>query len=309
VAKLRTPVELALARDQRDVPEHDPRWVYEPKFDGWRAILFTGPGVVQSRRNNDLASRFPEIVTAGRKLGDLVLDGELVALAAGRLEFGALTSMPAGRAQAGITIYYVVFDLLAQDGTDLRDEPYRVRRDKLQTALSAVRAPIQLIPCIDDRALAMRWMRSEVAQVGIEGVVVKDVTKPYRPGRTGDWRKIRQRVVVDAVVIGVTGPLGRPVELVLARPAEDQDLQLVGLSLPLSPGLRAAITGNLTSTGEPRRQLPGGILGQEGTEYQPVQPTLVVEVETEPTVSTFNNRLRPRVHRLRLDLTVDDLST
>jgi hypothetical protein len=65
--------------------------------------------------------------------------------------------------------------------------------------------------------------------------------------------------------------------------------------------------GLIESTGEPPRQLLD-ILGHSGTDYQPVHPTLVVEAETEPTVTTFNNRLRPRVHRLRTDLTVEDIN-
>jgi len=69
--------------------------------------MLTATGVVQSRRDNDLASRFPEIVMAARRRRDLVLDGELVALREGKLDFGALTSFPASRAAAGVTIYYV----------------------------------------------------------------------------------------------------------------------------------------------------------------------------------------------------------
>jgi ATP-dependent DNA ligase len=74
-------------------------------MDGWRTLLFTASGFLQSRRNTNLAGRFPEIVRAGRALGDVVLDGELVALREGKLDFGALTTFPAGRAAPGITIY------------------------------------------------------------------------------------------------------------------------------------------------------------------------------------------------------------
>lgn len=103
--------------------------------------------------------------------------------------------------------------------------------------------------------------------------------------------------------------LARPEELVLARPDSAGELHLIGLSRPLSPALRTAAGQHVTSAGEPRQQLPGGILGHEGTEYQPVQPTLVVEAETQPTVTTFSDRLRPRVHRLCPDLTVTDIDT
>ena len=107
MAALRPPVALMLARDEAVVPAPSPRWVFEPKMDGWRAALFTRTGFVQSRRDNNLADRFPEIAGAGRALGDVVLDGELVALQDGRLDFGALTSSPGSRADLGVTIYYI----------------------------------------------------------------------------------------------------------------------------------------------------------------------------------------------------------
>jgi ATP-dependent DNA ligase len=298
---------LALARDERAVPGPDPRWAYEPKFDGWRAAVFTATGRLRSRRDNDLAGRFPEIVRAARGVGDLVVDGELVALREGRLDFGALTSSPRGRAAAGVAIYYVAFDLLAAGDVDLRGEPYRVRRAALAERFAGVRPPLQLVPSTSDRDEAMQWMRPAAATIGIEGVVAKDASQPYRAGRSGDWRKIRQKVVVDAVVVGVAGALARPEALVLARPDAHGELQQIGLSLPLPPALRDAAAVHVTSTGEPRRRL-APVLGSEGTEYQPVHPTLVVEAEAEASVVTFTARLRPRVHRLRPDLDPREVS-
>ncbi|UUV32311.1 hypothetical protein NQK81_02330 [Amycolatopsis roodepoortensis] len=109
MAVLRPPVPPPQAQSTREVPVSRPRreWIYQPKWDGWRALLFAADGVLQSRRDNDLSSRFPEIVHAAAQLGDVVLDGELVALRGGRLDFGALTSTPRTRAAEGITVYYV----------------------------------------------------------------------------------------------------------------------------------------------------------------------------------------------------------
>lgn len=303
---LTPPVALATARDERTVPGPDPRWRYEPKFDGWRAAVFTAAGIVWSRRDNDLAGRFPEVVAAVLDLGDLVLDGELVALRAGRLDFGALTSSPRARAAAGIDIYYVAFDLLAEDDRDLRPLPYTARRDRLVSRLAGASPPVQLVPATADRDEALAWMRPELAEVGIEGVVTKDAGRPYRAGRTGDWRKTRQLVVVDAVVVGVAGPVTRPEAVVLARPRESGELRVIGLSLPLTPALRDTVAPLVSPTGEPRR-LPGTALGHPGAAYQPVVPALVVEVEAETTVLTFGARLRPRVHRVRPELTPGDV--
>lgn len=276
-------------------------------MDGWRAALFTRLGVVQSRRDNDLALRFPEIVGAGRQLGDVVLDGELVALRAGRLDFGALTSSPDSRAEADIVIYYVAFDLLAERDRDWRPEHQDRRRRRLEELFIRVEPPMQLMPRTTEREQALPWLDRSNAQVGVEGLVVKARDQPYRAGRTGDWRKIRSTVLVDAVVIGVTGALDRPAELVLARPDQTGDLRQIGLALPLDARLRAQVAGHLTATGEPPTRLSAGVFGRGRTEYQPVHPTLIVEAEAESSVESFSSRLRPRVHRLRLDLTVEDL--
>ncbi|WP_167384537.1 hypothetical protein [Amycolatopsis tolypomycina] len=183
MAALRSPVQLMLAQAARDVPESrlERRWAFEPKFDGWRAALFTAGRVLQSRRETDLAARFPEVVDAGAQLGDVVLDGEVVALRAGHLDFGALTSNPRERPGAGVTIYFVAFDLLADSTTDLRSKRYRERRARLEQLFAGVTPPLQLAPSTTDRAAALAWMQPEVSAVGIEGIVAKLQDAPTAP--------------------------------------------------------------------------------------------------------------------------------
>ncbi|MGW5051908.1 ATP-dependent DNA ligase [Actinokineospora sp. NPDC004072] len=305
---LRPPVEPALARPERLVPQADPRWVYEPKFDGWRALLFTTAGFVQSRRTNDLAARFPEIVAAGRALGDAVVDGELVALREGRLDFGALTSAPRTRPGAGVAVYFVVFDVLADGDQDVRPQPYSERRRWLEEVFADIGPPLQLMPNTGDRAIALRrWMDPAGARIGIEGVVVKAVDRPYRAGRTGDWVKVRHTAVLDAVVIGVTGRPARPEEVVLARRDERGGLRGIGLSLPLPAQLRDEVGRQVAVTGSAAEWVSGGGFGRSRTRYQPVAPTLVVEVEAEASAQFFTNRLRPAVRRLRVDLAAEDV--
>ncbi|WP_158894301.1 hypothetical protein, partial [Amycolatopsis anabasis] len=78
-------------------------------------------------------------------------------------------------------------------------------------------------------------------------------------------------------------------------------------SLPLAPGVRAHIGEHATVTADPPVRVSTGVFGRGHTEFQPVLPELVVEAETEASVESFTNRLRPRVHRVRLDLDADDL--
>lgn len=85
--------------------------------------------------------------------------------------------------------------------------------------------------------------------MGIEGLLVKARDQPYRAGRTPDWRKrIRRTVLVDACVVGVTGPMSRPEAIVLARPDQTGALRPIGLSLPLPPRFRNIVAAHVTVT-------------------------------------------------------------
>jgi ATP-dependent DNA ligase len=308
MAVLRPPVELVSSRLVRAVPVSRPgrQLAFEPKYDGWRAALFSALGVLQSRRGTNLASRFPEIMDVASELGDVVLDGEIVATREGRIDFGALSMSARSRAEAGVGISFVAFDLLAEGWRDRRPDPYRLRRAGLERLFTTVGPPLWLTPSTTQRDAALEWMRPEFAAAGIEGCVAKLVESAYRPGPAGAWVKVRQMMVVDAVVVGVTGSAQRPREVVLARRDAAGELRRIGLSLPLAPPLRYQIGRRVRLTGEPGRQISGAF-GQGRAEYRPVRPELVVEVEAEASVATFTSRLRPRVHRPRPDLTAADL--
>ncbi|WIX82838.1 hypothetical protein QRX50_19685 [Amycolatopsis carbonis] len=309
MAVVRPPVEMALLRAEKQVPTSSTArpLSFESKMDGWRGVLFPRDGVLQSRRDNNLADRFPELFAAATSLGDVVLDGEIVAHRDGRLDFGSLAGSPRTRAESGAVIYYVAFDLLAEGHRDHRSSTYQQRRARLEQLMHGVPPPLQLMPATTDRDQAMTWMDPACARVGIEGVVVKPPGKPYRPGRA-DWIKVRSTVVVDAVVVGVTGDPNHPTELVLARPDPPGALQGIGLSHALSDALRAEAGPHLALTGEGSRKISTGVFGRPSvTEYRPVHPSLVVEVRAESSVLVFTNRQRPRVHRVRLDLSPDDV--
>ncbi|MEV6904321.1 hypothetical protein [Amycolatopsis sp. NPDC051372] len=294
------------------MPESRPgwSWAFEPKLDGWRGLLFAELGLLQSRQDNNLADRFPEIMQAGVSLGDVVLDGELVALRGGRLDFGSLASRPGVRGKAGLSIYFAVFDVLADGpgpGNDWRPRPYRERRARLEQLLADVAPPLQLVPSTTDRDVALAWMRPESSDVGIEGVVAKLIESRYRPGRTDAWVKVRQVTVVDAVVVGVAGDVhAAPSEVVLARRDEHDMWRHIGLSLPLAPRLGQQIGAHVTPTGAPAAYISAGF-GRGRTWYLPVRPELVVEAETDPAVESFSSRQRPRVHRARPDLAAGDV--
>jgi ATP-dependent DNA ligase len=182
---------------------------------GRRPSATAAGSTLQSRKLRDLIAGFPDIAAAVARLGEVVLDGELVVWRAGRFDFAALQDrLRSGRTRVHGLITaapaaYIVFDLLARNGEDLRGQPYWKRRRKLEKLLGGgLPDGLVLTPATTDPAIARTWMRAHTG-TGLEGVVAKRLDQPYRPGRRG-WQKLRTRITAEAVVGGITGPLEAP---------------------------------------------------------------------------------------------------
>src|SRR4051812_1720925 len=210
MSPLTRPVEVMLARAVTAVPAASALRggvLFEQKWDGYRLVAFSAPRpALQSRRGADLTEAFPEIADAVGALPDAVLDGELVIWADGGLDFPALlqrmASKGANARQLAATgpANYVVFDVLAHDGADLRRSPLRDRRRRLEQLLDGSGPRLVLSPAPTDRNLAEEWLqRYAAAHVGIEGIVAKGLDQPYRGGAR-DWLKFRYRDTVDVIV-------------------------------------------------------------------------------------------------------------
>lgn len=301
-------------------------WAFEPKFDGYRALVFLtttsdGPQVaVQSRQQRMLTAHFPDIAAAAATLERaVVLDGELVIWRAGRLDFGALQDrVRSGPARARslaleLPAAYVVFDLLAVDHTDLRDQPYHHRRRMLEELLGRRLPPgLVLTPTTTDPAVARTWLLGHTTS-GVEGVVAKRVDQPYRSGVRG-WQKLRTRLTAEAVVGGVIGPLHAPKVLLLGRPGHADQLHLVGRTTELTPAAAAAVAEALTphvGPGHPWPDvLPSNRWGRPGppTVYTQVRPEVVVELVVDTAVEQHRWRHPARFVRVRPDLHAADLA-
>ena len=206
---LKPPIEPMLARLSRELPEG--RLVYEPKWDGFRCLAFCGSeGVdLRSRHGKPFARYFPEIADALAPLSSraAVLDGELLVVASGSLDFAALmgrlhparsrVAELATRAPAAL----VCFDLLAVDEDDLRERPFAERRARLEELLREASAPIHLTPATKDPAIARHWME-RFQGGGLDGVVAKEESGAYQPGRRG-WIKVKHERTADCVVAGI----------------------------------------------------------------------------------------------------------
>ena len=197
-----------LAKLAEEVPAGD--YLYEPKWDGFRAIVFRGKDDVylQSRDSRPLDRYFPELHDAllERLPNDCVVDGEIVIATSKGLDFDALqmrlhpAASRVARLAEATPSSFVAFDVLAVDGRDIRGLPQRERRERLEHLLKGVKRPIHLTPMTRDHAVAVEWLdRFEGA--GLDGVIAKPAAGAYQPGKRA-MIKIKHARTADCVVAG-----------------------------------------------------------------------------------------------------------
>ncbi len=203
------PIEPMLAKLAEELPA-DGEYLYEPKWDGFRAIVFRGSSEVfiQSRDLRPFDRYFPDLhqVFLDRLPDGCVIDGEIVIATRDGLDFDALQLRlhPAASRVAKLAketpADFVAFDLLAMAGRDLRAAPQGERRALLEQALADVEPPIHLTPMTRDRAVASDWLiRFEGA--GLDGVIAKLAHGTYQPGKRA-MIKVKHARTADCVVAG-----------------------------------------------------------------------------------------------------------
>jgi ATP-dependent DNA ligase len=203
------PVEPMLARLTDALPEGE-GWMFEPKWDGFRALVFRdGDRVyIQSRDLKPLDRYFPELPPALLQSlpARCVVDGEIVIATDHGLDFDLLQLRlhPAAsrvrKLAAETPSSFVAFDLLAVDGRDLRESPQWERREALEKALAGASGRVHLTPCTRDRAVAREWFhRFEGA--GLDGVIAKHESATYQPGKRV-MAKVKHARTADCVVAG-----------------------------------------------------------------------------------------------------------
>ena len=198
---LSPPLQPQLAKSARELPAGED-WCYEPKWDGFRTIVFRdGDEVhVQSRNGKPMNRYFPDVVEQALALPAqrYVLDGEMVVTVDGVQEFDLLSQRihPAAsrveRLAKETPADLVAFDLLAEGDEALLDLPYTERRERLA---ALVVDPVQLTPSTDDADAAGQWL----AGTG-EGVIAKQASATYKPGERVGMVKVKRVRTADAVV-------------------------------------------------------------------------------------------------------------
>ena len=248
------PVSPMLAKAVDGMPTVE-GMLYEPKWDGFRTIVFRDGDEVElgSRNERPLTRYFPEVVEAVRReLPDrCVVDGEIVVALDGKLDFEALGQRihPAEsrirRLAAETPASFVAFDLLALNDRPYLDWPMRDRRAALERALAGAHAPVHLTPSTDDPELAQHWFeRFEGA--GLDGVIAKPGDGRYAPGKRVQF-KVKHRRTADAVVGGFRWHKdGAGVgSLLLGLYDADGDLHHVGVASSFTAKRRSELVAEL----------------------------------------------------------------
>ena len=309
------PIAPMLAKPTPGIPTGD-GWIYEPKWDGFRALVFRDRGevYVQSRDLKPLNRYFPEILAPLLAVGGpearFVLDGEVViARPDGGLDFDSLllrihpaesrVRMLAEQSPAS----FVAFDCLADGADDLRPAPFAERRARLERVLVDPPASVRLTPSTTHPATAQHWF--EVFEgAGLDGVIGKRAADPYAPGKR-TMAKIKHARTADCVVAGFrwhkNGPGTLVGSLLLGLWNADGHLQHVGVTSSFTMAKRAELVefldpyrrGGLedhpwrdwamaeASAAEEGRRLPGATSRWnrgKNLSWEPVRPELVCEV-------------------------------
>jgi ATP-dependent DNA ligase len=302
---LKPPVKPQLALSRKQLPEGD-GWAYEPKYDGFRAVVFVdGDEVfVQSRNGRPLSRYFPELRFGG---GRYVLDGELVILGGdGVEEFDALQNR-IHPAESRIKMLaeetparFRAFDLLAEGRRRLLKEPFERRRGALEGLVETLDDPgsIELTPLV--RRADEAWPLLDSG----EGVIAKELDAPYRPGERKGMVKVKRLRTLDCVVVGwrpgkEEGTVG---SLILGLYEKKGELRVVGHTSSFKAKEKRELRGRLAQyeTGERGSADPSRWASDRELEWVSLRPELVVEV-TFDHVSSGRIRHGAKLLRWRED--------
>ena len=290
---LTPPVEPMLAKAQEAVPEAPGVWSYEPKWDGFRALIFRAGDevVIQSRNGKELGRYFPELLDAVRDevVDRCVLDGEVVVPrdigGRIRLDWDSLSQRihPADsrvRMLAEQTpAHFIGFDALAIGDRALLDQPFSTRRDALLESIRST-GSCHVTRTTGDAAEAQRWL-SVFEGAGLDGVIAKRIEGRYLPGKR-DMVKVKHHRDADCVVMGYRiHKSGQGVgSLLLGLYGEDGRLHMVGGAASFTTKDRLRLVEELEPlrTGDVNDGEPSRWNSAADKTWIPIRPERVAEV-------------------------------
>jgi len=294
-----------LAREA-DKPFSDKDWIFEIKWDGFRALAYVNQALsLRSRNGKELKYNFPEIEELKQQTHDVVLDGEIVILNEGKVDFQAMLERGKAVSPAEIEFrtkrspaVYVVFDILEKEGKPLIDLPLTERK-KILKATVKESSHVLLEDLVDEKG---EDYYKAALEKGLEGVMAKKKNSPYEPGvRSGNWLKIKKLRSCDCVVFGYTKGAGARKKtfgaLLLGLYDKNGSPVYVGkVGTGFSDDTLQALTEEFQKLETEDAPFKADVIG----EVTWLKPKLVCEVFYQ--VATKDGRLRmPRFQRLRSD--------
>ncbi|MBX3480816.1 MAG: DNA ligase D [Caulobacter sp.] len=265
-----------------DRPPSGDKWAHEIKFDGYRMQLRVSGGKarLRTRKGVDWSDRFPAILEAAKDLPDAIIDGEVVALDEdGSPSFAGLQA--ALSADDTDDLIFFAFDLLAADDEDLRPLSLADRKSRLKAMLDKDAARIRYV---DHFTEAGEAVLSSACRMDLEGIISKDLTAPYRSGRSSGWTKAKCRAGHEVVIGGWTsnGPAFRSLIAGVHRNGELVHVGRIGTGFgravveDLLPKLKALKTDRSPFSD---REAPSRGGGRKAGTVHWVRPELVAEIE------------------------------
>ena len=255
-------------------------WVHEIKFDGYRLQLRAegGQARLRTRKGLDWSDRFPDFAEDGAKLGDVMLDGEAVALDAhGAPDFAGLQLALSEHSTAGLVFY--AFDILFEGGEDLRPRPLAERKARLQKVLERVGpSRFRYVDHFDSGGDAVL---KSACSLHLEGVVSKRLDAPYTSGRSDSWTKSKCRGGQEVVVAGWTSDDAGALRSLIAGVNRDGKLVHVGrIGTGFGREKAAAVLPRLQAAASETSPFTGKDAPRGGPNIHWLRPVLVAEIES-----------------------------
>jgi ATP-dependent DNA ligase len=289
------PIEPMLAKLAEELPSGE-GVLYEPKWDGFRAIVFRGPSdvYIQSRDLRPLDRYFPDLHEAlAAALPEGVFDGEIVIATPYGLDFDALqmrlhpAASRVAKLAAATPASFVAFDLLADARRDLRATPLAERRANLERLFAGVTPPIYLTPMTRDRDTAADWL-ARFEGAGLDGVIAKPDGGIYEPGKRA-MIKIKHARTADCAVAGFrwhkNGTGTRVGSLLLGLYDEKGALQHVGVTSSFTMAAREQLARDLA----PLRK--GALEGHPWREWAKAEPGAPKQTANGAAKAAEHNRM------------------
>ena len=273
-------VEPQLTRSVERPPGGD-GWVHEIKFDGYRLQLrSTGSkATLRTRKGLDWSARFPEFAAEGARLGEVMIDGEAVALDVhGAPDFAGLQLALSEQKTAGLVFY--AFDILFEGGEDLRGLPLSARKARLQAVLDG--AKLSRIRYVEHFESGGDAVLKSACSLQLEGrVVSKRLDAAYVSGRSDSWSKSKCRGGQEVVVAGWTSDAPNTLRSLIAGVNRDGRLVHVGrIGTGYSAAKVAAVLPRLQAVESPDSPFSGHGAPKGGANIHWVRPVLVAEIES-----------------------------